>query len=64
MPTPANIEDLLRRFSRANIFKDREKLRPDYLPENLPHRENQILRLAEILLSPIARGARPSNVFI
>jgi cell division control protein 6 len=64
MPTSANIEDLLRRLSRANIFKDREKLRPDYLPENLPHRENQILRLAEILLSPIARGARPSNVFI
>lgn len=64
MPTSASIEDLLKKLSKANIFKDREKLRPDYLPENLPHRENQILRLAEILLSPIARGARPSNVFI
>ncbi len=64
MSTSTSIEDLLKKLSKANIFKDREKLRPDYLPENLPHRENQILRLAEILLSPIAKGARPSNVFI
>ncbi|MEM2059069.1 MAG: orc1/cdc6 family replication initiation protein [Thermoproteota archaeon] len=47
----------------ARIFKDRERLRPDYVPENLPHREREINRLAEIL-APAVKGARPSNAFI
>lgn len=58
-----SIDDVIQRVLSARIFKDREKLRPDYVPENLPHREGEISKLAEIL-APAVKGARPSNVFI
>ena len=45
------------------IFKNREYLRPTYTPEELPHREEQIHKLAQILVAPL-RGETPSNVFI
>ena len=45
------------------IFKNREYLRPTYTPEDLPHREEQIRQLAQILVAPL-RGETPSNVFI
>ncbi len=48
---------------RSQIFRNRELLRPSYLPERLPHREEQIGRLARILSFPL-RGETPSNVFI
>ncbi len=57
------IDELIDKAMRSNIFKNREILRPDYIPDTLPHRENEIRRLAEILL-PAIRGERPSNVFI
>jgi cell division control protein 6 len=47
----------------ANLFKDREVLRHDYLPEKLPHREEQIQRLGETV-APVLRDARCSNIFI
>lgn len=47
----------------SKIFKNEDILLPDYLPEFLPHRENQIKRLADNLL-PAARGRRPQNTFI
>lgn len=49
--------------SDTNIFKDREVLRHDYLPKNLPHREEQIKSLGEIV-APVLKGARCSNGFI
>jgi len=58
-----SIDEIIQRVLSARIFKDREKLRPDYVPENLPHREEEIDRLAKIL-APAVKGARPSNVFI
>lgn len=45
------------------IFKDREVLRPDYVPERLPHREEQLQRVGRILV-PVLRGFRGSNLFI
>src|SRR5207245_1597314 len=46
------------------IFKmDREILRPSYLPDRLPHRENHIGQLAQILVTAL-KGERPSNVLI
>lgn len=45
------------------IFKNREYLRPTYIPENLPHRDEEIDRLARIWVAPL-RGETPSNVFI
>ncbi len=47
-----------------SIFKkDRDILRPSYIPERLPHRDTQIDTLASIL-STALKGGRPSNVLI
>jgi len=45
------------------IFKDREVLRHNYVPEKLPHREEQITRLGQTV-APVLKGARSSNIFI
>src|SRR5436309_16009083 len=46
------------------IFKtDRDILRPAFVPDRLPHREDQVDQLAQIL-STALRGERPSNVLI
>ena len=45
------------------IFEDKEVLRPAYTPRDLPHREDQIDRMATILVSAI-RGDTPSNILI
>ncbi|QIW23139.1 ORC1-type DNA replication protein [Sulfolobus sp. S-194] len=57
------IDDILSSLSRSRIFRNRELLLPDYVPEELPHREEQIKRLVEIL-SPLMRGEKPNNIFI
>lgn len=58
---------MLRIFDRyvkgSFIFKNRECLRHDYIPEYLPHREEQIARLG-LILAPTLKGSRCSNVFI
>lgn len=48
---------------QSAIFKKRDILRPDYVPEELPHRQLQQVRLASILASAL-KGSRPSNIFI
>ena len=45
------------------IFKNREYLRPTYIPESLPHRSEEIDQLARIWVAPL-RGETPSNVFV
>jgi len=40
-----------------------EYLNPDYVPEVLPHREGEVQEVFE-LLKPLARGKRPSNIFM
>lgn len=58
------LDDVFEKFvSGECIFKDREVLRHDYLPERLPHREEQIRLLGEIV-APVLKGGRCSNVFI
>ncbi|MEM5852773.1 MAG: AAA family ATPase [Candidatus Aenigmatarchaeota archaeon] len=47
----------------SKIFKNEEVLSPEYLPEFLPHREQQIKHLAENLL-PVAKKRIPQNTFI
>ncbi len=42
---------------------DREILRPSYVPERLPHRQQQIDQLAQVLV-PALRHQQPSNVLI
>jgi len=57
------LDNIFERFINSKIFKNREKLLPDYIPDKLPHRDEQIKRLATIL-APALAGSRPSNVFI
>jgi len=58
------LDDVFCRFvNGASVFKDREVLRHDYLPGRLPHREDQIRKLGEIV-APVLKGARSSNIFI
>lgn len=58
------LDDVFEKFANgATLFKDREVLRHDYLPEKLPHREEQIQRLGETV-APVLRAARCSNIFI
>jgi cell division control protein 6 len=45
------------------IFKNRDVLRHDFIPNYLPHRENQIIRIGEVV-APVLRGSRGSNLFI
>ena len=47
-----------------SIFKgDRDVLRASYIPDVLPHREDQINQLASILVTAL-EGQRPSNVLL
>lgn len=58
-----SLNELFSRVLRAKVFQNREILRPDYIPESLPHREKQVIKLASVL-APVIKGSRPSNVFI
>src|SRR3990170_2135643 len=51
-------------LATKSIFRmDREILRPSYIPDKLPHREDHIEQLAQILAQAL-KGERPSNVLI
>jgi len=39
-------EDVFRSVLRSRVFADRGKLRHDYVPEHLPHREGEVKRVA------------------
>lgn len=50
MPDKCFLDDVFERFLNGNcLFKDREVMRHDYVPDNLPHREEQIRQLGEIV---------------
>jgi len=58
------LEEVFSNFlQQPKIFKNREVLRHDYVPNHLPHREEHIRHLGEIL-APTLQGSRSSNVFI
>jgi len=47
----------------TQIFDNRDVLRYDYLPEKLPHREEQIKLLGQTV-APVLKRARCSNIFL
>jgi cell division control protein 6 len=58
------LDEVFEKFvSNTRVFYDREVLRHDYLPDRLPHREEQVRQLGEIL-APALKSSRGSNVFI
>ena len=64
MANPSILDDVFENFIKgAKLFKDREVLRHDYLPDKLPHRESQI-RLLGGAVAPVLKDARCSNIFI
>jgi len=64
MPDNSILDEVFNNFvNNARVFRDREVLRHDYLPERLPHREQQIRQLGETV-APVLKGARGSNIFI
>jgi len=64
MGNPNILDDVFEKFvNGAKLFKDREVLRHDYIPEKLPHREEQIRVLGQTV-APILKDARCSNIFI
>ncbi len=58
------LDNLFDNFLKGpTIFRNHEVLHPDYVPENLPHRDKEIQIIGKIL-APALRGYRGSNVFI
>lgn len=57
------LDEIFDNTLKSKIFINREVLRPDYVPDELPHREEQIVKLGSIL-APVLRGSKPNNVFI
>jgi len=58
------LDGVFDRFLKStHIFRDREVLRHDFVPDKLPHREEQIRCLGETV-APVLRNSRCSNVFI
>jgi len=53
-------EDFLK---KEPLFLDKKVLQSNYAPETIPHREDQIKKLAGIL-APALRGEKPSNMFL
>jgi len=45
------------------IFANRDALRPDFIPDRFPHREEQLRRVAGIV-APVLAGQRGSNLFV
>ena len=58
------LDSLFEQFlNYAGVFRDREVLRHDYVPVHLPHRENEIKRVGEVV-APALKECRCSNLFI
>lgn len=58
-------DNIFTQHLRANrIFRrNREILRPSYIPDELPHRQHEIDSLASVLVTAL-KGERPSNILI
>ena len=58
------VDDIFERAVRSKgLFKDRNVLRPDYVPSRLLFRDEQIITMAQIM-SPLLKGSRPSNLLL
>ncbi len=58
------LDAVFERFLNNNsLFRDRDVLRHDYIPEKLPHREEQIKHLG-LVVAPLLKEERCSNIFI
>ncbi len=57
------LDEVFAKVTESKIFRNRDILSPDYIPDRLPHRENEIRRLGSIVAQAL-KGSKPNNVFI
>ena len=57
------LDKIFESFDDNRIFKDKSVLQSNYIPEEIPHREEQIKQVASIL-APVLRGEKTSNLFL
>ncbi|MDP7506708.1 MAG: ORC1-type DNA replication protein [Candidatus Woesearchaeota archaeon] len=50
-------------LARDTLFKDKQVLQMNYIPDDITHRDEQVDQIAEIL-APSLKKQKPSNVFI
>ena len=50
-------------LKKETLFSDKKALQSSYTPETIPHRDNQIKQMADILATSL-RLEKPSNLFI
>lgn len=59
-----NLDDVFNSYlNKKTIFKNKDILSDKYVPDTIPHREEEINQIARIL-APSLRGERLSNIFI
>lgn len=59
-----SIDEIFRKAKEGRaLFRNRDALSPDYVPDSLPFRENQIRQVAQIL-APALHGSKPSNLLL
>jgi len=64
LPSSEALEGIFEKFlSGSRIFSNREVLRHDYIPKDLPHRQYEITRLGK-MLAPALTLSKISNIFI
>lgn len=64
MHSTSVLDELFERaVKNTQIFRNKNVLRHDYIPEKLPHREEQIRYFGEIV-APVLKQDRCSNVFV
>ncbi len=61
--TNSEIDQIFDSFDKNSIFKDKGLLQADYQPEEIPHRGEQIKKIASVL-APVLRGEKTSNLFL
>ena len=61
---PDSIDEIFQRAKQGRVlFRNRDALSTEYVPDKLPFRENQIGQIAQIL-APALHGSKPSNVLL
>jgi cell division control protein 6 len=59
-----SVDEIFRKAKEGRaLFRNRAALSPEYIPEKLPFRENQIGLVAQIL-APALHGSKPSNILL
>ncbi len=59
----SELDKIFKSFDEKRIFHDKAILQSNYIPNEIPHRSEQINQVASIL-APVLRGERTSNVFL